>query len=253
MNNVVKVKPITICKSIWYFITSSFLIYLGLYVIIPNLLGKGVPFMVGYLVFFYAPFVLMFIIALILYSKEGNSWRISDFMSRMRLNPLKKADWLWVAGIILFSVLLMAAAQPLMSRLAEIPLFRPPDFFPAEINPNKTAISGYMMDYELSGEYWIIPVYVAGWFFNIFGEELLWRGILLPRQVQKYGSKTWVIHGVLWGLWHFFWKWQLVVLIPMALLLSYAACKRKNTWIGIIAHGITNFIPLIVLTVNIFS
>lgn len=102
------------------------------------------------------------------------------------------------------------------------------------------------MDYKLSGKYWVVIAYFVGWFFNIFGEELLWRGMIFPRQIKRYGSKAWVIHGLMWGLWHFFWKWQIVVLIPTSLFFSYVVYKRKNTWIGIISHGMMNAIPLIV-------
>lgn len=251
--NDIAVKPITISKSIWYFLISSILIYLGLYIFIPILLDKGVPFLVGYLVLFYSPFVLLFFTAIILYKKEGNAWSVSDFKSRMQLNPLKKADWLWIIGFILFSVILLAIATPVMNKLAQIPFFSPPDFFPAEINPNKTSIPGYMMEYKLSGQYWVIAVYFVGWFFNIFGEEFLWRGIIFPRQIKRYGSRAWIIHGIMWGLWHFFWKWQLIVLIPVALFLSYAVYKRKNIWIGIIAHGAINLIPLIMIIIAVFK
>lgn len=253
MNTKTTIKPITIFQSSWYFIISSVLIFLGLYVLIPILLDKGVPFIVGYFIMFYVPFALLFFTALISYKPEGNAWNISSFKSRMQLKPLNKADWLWVVGIIIISSIIMMIGTPAMDKLAQTPFFAPPDFFPAEINPNKTSIAGYMMDYKLSGEYWIIIAYFAGWFFNIFGEELLWRGIILPRQTIKYGSKAWIIHGLMWGLWHFFWKWQLITLLPFALLFSYVAYKRKNTWIGIIAHGTINAIPLIIVIVNVLK
>lgn len=244
--NTKAVKPISIFQSSWYFIISSVLIYLGLYVVTPLLLDKGVPFIACYLSLFYSPFVLLFFTALMLYKLEGNAWNISDFKSRMQLNHLEKADWLGIIGVILVSSVITLAGTPIMSNLAQIPFFSPPDFFPAEINPNKISVAGYMMDYKLSGKYWVIIAYFVGWFFNIFGEELLWRGMILPRQIKRYGSKAWVIHGLMWGLWHFFWKWQIIVLIPISLFLSYVVYKRKNTWIGIISHGVMNAIPLIV-------
>lgn len=244
--NMKAVKPISIFQSSWYFIISSVLIYLGLYVVTPLLLDKGVPFIVCYLSLFYSPFVLLLFTALMLYKLEGNAWNISDFKSRVQLNHLEKADWLGIIGVILVSFVITLAGTPIMSNLAQIPFFSPPDFFPAEINPNKISIAGYMMDYKLSGKYWVVIVYFVGWFFNIFGEELLWRGMIFPRQIKRYGSKAWVIHGLMWGLWHFFWKWQIVVLIPISLFFSYVVYKRKNTWIGIISHGVMNAIPLIV-------
>ncbi|MGL9730349.1 lysostaphin resistance A-like protein [Enterococcus sp. DIV0756] len=251
--NDIKVKPMTFFKSFWYFFVSSLLIYLGLYVLTPRLLERGVPFLVAYLTLFYAPFVLLFLTALIEYRREGNVWNLRAFKTRMRLNPLKKTDWFWIIGIILFYLIAVAAATPLMNKMAQIPIFSPPDFFPAEINPNKISVPGYMMNYKLSGQYWVIAVYFIGWFFNIFGEEFLWRGIILPRQLEKYGSNAWVVHSIFWGLWHFFWKWQLVILLPIAFLITYAVYRCKNTWVGIISHGLLNAIPLIMIINSVFS
>ena len=247
------IKPATIFKSIWYFAVSSLLINLGMYVFMPILLNKGVPFIIGYFIFFFSPLALLFFTALALYKKEGNAWNISNFKSRMQLNPIKKIDWLWIIGIILGFLIVLGLLTPAVNKLAETALFSPPDFFPAEINPNKTSIPGYMMDYELSGQYWVILVYFMAWFFNIFGEELLFRGILFPRQIMRYGSKAWIFHGVIWGLWHCFWKWELIIYIPFTLLFSYAVYKRKNTWIGIISHGTLNAIPLIAVIISVLK
>lgn len=247
------IKPMTILTSLPYFLISSVLIYLGLYVFTPMLMARGIPFVTLYLVLFqFAPFLLLLITALILYSREGNAWNIVDFKSRMRLNPLQKADWLCIIGMILFYLAIMLALTPAINKIAQIPFFSPPDFFPAELNPNKAAVPGLVMGADVSGQYWVIALYFLGWLSNIFGEEFLWRGIILPRQVKQYGSKAWIMHAVLWGLWHFFWKWQLIGIIPFAFLLTYVAYKRKNTWIGIIAHGTLNAIPLVMAIISVF-
>lgn len=252
MNNE-KIKPMTIFHSIWYFLISSLLIYIGLYVIIPILLSKDVPFLVGYLIFLYIPHILLFVTSLFLYRKEGNSWNITDFKSRMQLNPMKKADWFFVIGLIFFYLITSWLLTPVSNWLAKIPFFSPPDFFPAEINPNKVRIPGFAFDYKLSGEYWVFIAYFAGWFFNIFGEELLWRGIILPRQVKQYSSKAWIYHGIIWCIWHFYWKWSFITLLPFTLALSYVVYKRKNTWIGIIAHGFLNAIPPVIALIEIIK
>ncbi|MCX6225208.1 MAG: hypothetical protein NTV01_10765 [Bacteroidia bacterium] len=57
----------------------------------------------------------------------------------------------------------------------------------------------------------------------------------------------------LWGLFHIFWKWNLIVLIPSCLVFSYVICKRKNTTIGIISHMAFNSIPLIGLIIGIIG
>lgn len=133
--NTKEVKPITIFQSSWYFIISSVLIYLGLYVLTPLLLDKGVPFIVCYLSLFYIPFALLFFTALMLYKLEGNAWNISDFKSRMQLNRLEKADWLGIIGIILVSSVITLAGTPIMSNLAQIPFFQPSRLFSRRNQP----------------------------------------------------------------------------------------------------------------------
>lgn len=246
-------KPISISKSIWYFAISSFMIFFGLYYCIPFVQSKGIPFLIGYLFFFYLPFILLFITALILYKKEGNKWNWQDFAQRNRLRKMTKTDWLWAVGLLSFGFIVFAGLSPIGNWLAKIPFFSPPDFFPAEINPNKARISGYMMDYKLSGQYWIIVVYFIGWFFNIVGEELLWRGMILPRQIKRYGSKAWFYHGIIWTFWHFFWTWNLFSIFPFAMALSYVTFKRQNTFIPIFAHGFINLIPLILIIIEVTS
>lgn len=250
---MIMVKPISISKSIWYFIISSVLIYIGLYKGIPFLQTKDVPFFVGYLIFFYTPFLLLFITALILYKTEGNECNWQNFTKRTQLIKMTKTDWLWAIGLLVFGILVYAGLAPVGNWLAKISFFSPPDFFPAEINPNKPRINGYMMDYRLSGQYWVAIVYFIGWFLNIFGEELLWRGMLLPRQIKRYGSKAWIYHGFMWTFWHFFWTWNLLSIFPFAMALSYVTYKRQNIWIPIFAHGLLNFIPLILIIIEIMK
>jgi membrane protease YdiL (CAAX protease family) len=211
--------------------------------------------MVSYLILFYLPFVLIFITAFLLLRAEGCKLSWSSIKSRCRLNKIDRKTWIWTAGLFVFWFVVLLLVQPLVGKImARIPFFAPPSFFPPELNPNLApSASGMMFGTELSGKWWIIPAYFAGWFFNIFGEEFLFRGYLLPRQEQTYGKYAWVIHGTMWGLWHFFWKWNVISLLITSLSLSYVAQKTKNTWVGIIVHGSLNFIPLIMIIVNVIG
>lgn len=162
-------------------------------------------------------------------------------------------DWLWAIGLFTFGLIVYVGFAPLGEWLAKFPFFSPPDFFPPEINPNKIRVSGYMMNYRLSGQYWIAVTYLFAWLTNILGEELLFRGIILPRQIRKYGSTAWIYHGLIWAVWHFFWKWNLLSILPFALALSFAVYKKRNLWISIFAHGLLNFIPLIMIIIEVFK
>jgi membrane protease YdiL (CAAX protease family) len=109
------------------------------------------------------------------------------------------------------------------------------------------------MGYTLKGQWWIFFVYLSVLVFNIIGEEFWWRGYILPKQELVFKNRTWVVHGILWALFHFFWKWNLLILLPVCLTLSYVVFKRKNTWIAIITHMMFNSVPLIGLLIGIIG
>ena len=84
-------------------------------------------------------------------------------------------------------------------------------------------------------------------------EELYFRGYLLPRQELTHRQYTWIVHGILFTLFHFFWKWNLIVLLPGSLFMAYAVQVRQNTWISVLWHGIMNFIPMFVILHSILG
>jgi membrane protease YdiL (CAAX protease family) len=89
-----------------------------------------------------------------------------------------------------------------------------------------------------SGRYWLLAVWFPYWIINIFGEEILWRGVMLPRQEAAFGKYTWIVHGSGWGLFHIAFGWQLlIILIPLIFIQSYVVQKTKNSWTGVIIHS----------------
>ncbi len=246
-------KPISIIESSWYFIISFIVIYSGLYYGIPVLQSKGMEFLYAYFIVFHIPLFLLIVVALVLYHFEGNCWSWDNFRKRIWLNKMERVDWLWMMGLFVAGILFYFMLAPIGDTLANINFFKPPDFFPAEINPLKNLRKGYVMDYKLSGQYMIAVIYFISWATNILGEEILFRGMILRRQMIKYEKLSWVYHAIIWTLWHAFWKWNLISIFPFALALSYTVYKRKNITISIISHGLMNAIPLILIIYEIFK
>lgn len=242
-----KLSPISLTSAIGIFSFSCVVIIIGIYLIIPVIIGAGTPFLFGYLVAFQTvPFVMLFIQMIYLYRKEGNLMQLDAFKQRMRLT----FHWKFIlAGFAIF-VLGLITYIPLQSVtkiLASTYFFTPPGWFPADLHPLKASVSGEFMGFSMYGKTWIPFVYLIGWFFNVFGEELLFRGFILPRQELKYGKSAWFINGLLWNVWHVFWRWQMIALLPFHLMLTFSVQKTKNTWVGIIAHGLLNFIAVLIL------
>jgi membrane protease YdiL (CAAX protease family) len=91
-------------------------------------------------------------------------------------------------------------------------------------------------------------VYIA---LNVLGEELWWRSYILPRQELCLGKWTWPVHGILWNLFHSFFYWELLMLLPGCLAPSYVAQRSRNTWPGIIAHLANNVPGLILIIIGV--
>jgi len=100
------------------------------------------------------------------------------------------------------------------------------------------------MGFHLMGAWWLL-IYYSVWLivFNILGEELWWRGYVLPRQEMAFGRAAWVVHGICWSLFHLFIQptlWDTTRMAVTGLALSFIAQRTRSTWPGIIGHGLAN-------------
>lgn len=73
-------------------------------------------------------------------------------------------------------------------------------------------------------------------FVSIVGEELWWRGYVLPHQELSFGRHTWLIHGLLWTGFHASKWWDLISLLPLCLGLSYLVSRLENNTPGPAMH-----------------
>jgi membrane protease YdiL (CAAX protease family) len=91
----------------------------------------------------------------------------------------------------------------------------------------------------------LLGVYFTYYFFNVVGEELWWRGYIFPRQELVHGSRTWIVHGLLWAGFHLFTPYNALMVLPGALWMSWIVQKQKNNWIFLIAHAAINGLAMI--------
>ena len=85
---------------------------------------------------------------------------------------------------------------------------------------------------------WFGVVLVMQLFNVVLGEELLFRGVLLPRMNRVFGRGDWAANGVLFMGYHLHMPW----LMPGTLLfdtfaIAYPSKRFQSTWIGIVVHG----------------
>jgi membrane protease YdiL (CAAX protease family) len=246
-------RPISLTAVLAIFASTLAPILVGVYVLMPILLRYGMPFLVAYLVCFQSiPFVFVLWLALHLYRKEGNRFVWSAFARRMRLEVNRKTV---LAGLGLFVLALAAYAllQPASRFLAAQPWLAPPAWFGPDLHPLKPGAPGTFMGMAVAGAIWLPALYLVGWFFNIAGEELLFRGYLLPRMELRHARHAWLVHASCWWVWHVFWRWQLIALAPVIFALPWLAQKTRSTVPGIIAHGAVNLLGVVLVALMAFG
>jgi membrane protease YdiL (CAAX protease family) len=250
----VEMKPMPIWTAILFFAVPSAVASFGIYVGMQYFHRTGMNDMANLLLTMVLPLALMLVASLAAYRIEGNRFTRGEFSARFRLKRMKGTDWLLTAGLLVFMVVSYRLLSFTAQWLIKYPLFAPPEFLIPAVDPRvgPTGPVTEFMGVPLLGNWWIAFVYFfVALGFNIFGEEFWWRGYILPRQELVHGRWTWVVHGVLWCMFHIFWKWNLLMLLPTCLAVSFVAQRTKNTWPGIIVHYIFNSIPLIAIVKGI--
>lgn len=80
-------------------------------------------------------------------------------------------------------------------------------------------------------------IVLLGVFNTVLGEELLFRGFLLPRMNGVFGRGDWLANGVLFALYHVHVPWVIPAGLLDALILSYPTKRYRSAWIGIAVHS----------------
>lgn len=168
-------------------------------------------------------FLPLIIIAVGILISEGYHINGKTFVQRLRFRKVTKTDWLWGIGGLLAAGFLSALILKAL-----------------EVSGGSFDHSPPFMSFEplTPGRYWLLLVWFPYWILNIMGEELLWRGVMLPRQEVAFGRKAWIVHGLGWWIFHFAFGWHLMLtLLPLIFIQSYIVQRTKNTWVGVIMHG----------------
>jgi membrane protease YdiL (CAAX protease family) len=246
------VKPLPFWQALLYLGLPALLFRICLYSGIPFLLGVGLSAFEAYAIGFLVPAAILFALAFGFYKRDGYPLTWDAIKMRFRLLPMTGKDWLWAIGGFVLTFLSIGALSFTSGLLiGAFPAIAPPDFFPPWQQPGAALDSTIFVDFigaPLRGNWGVAFLFFLVLFFNIFGEELWWRGYILPRQEKVHGLGTWAIHGMLWLLWHVvFYPWQIFALLPICLLLPYIAQRRQNTWVAIVIHLQNGIVLLVIL------
>jgi membrane protease YdiL (CAAX protease family) len=215
-------------QSLYIFGIAGFVLYLETYFLIPWLSETtGIETVVfWFLVAGLGMFLPLLIVAYLMLRSEGALNKPGLVHGRLRFKKIRRHDWLWIFGAILAIGCLSMLVMKLLEMISG-PFDQQPPF----------------MQFEplSSGRYWILLAWFPYWILNIMGEEILWRGVIFPRQEIVFGRYAWIFHGFCWSLFHIPFGWQLfLTMLPILFFQSLAVQKTKNTWAGVLIHAVIN-------------
>jgi len=188
-------------------------------------------------------FLPLFLLALFLARKDGFLTK-AELSSRFRLKKMSNRDWKFALGglllIFIGTGLIMGISKLLHLQFGIPEIETTPSFMKFEPFQGRERL--------------LLLVWLVMFFFNIFGEELLWRGYILPRQELALGQSAWMLNSALWFVFHVaFGIDLLILLLPILIVLPWCVQKTGNTMVGIWIHGLMNGPMFILVSLGIIG
>jgi membrane protease YdiL (CAAX protease family) len=188
--------------------------------------------------------IWQFVLAMIIVRQEAGDLRWTTIKRRLRLNPPLDPTtgesrwrlWLWLipfgAGIFVWEMALGPSATRLW--VSVVPFLAEPSGY----SMNAVFASRDVLA-RLTGAWWFLGLFVVNAIFNtILGEELLFRGVLLPRMEGVFGRWSWFANGVLFGSYHIHRPWSILAnAVSGAFLVAFPSWRFRSTWMGIVVHS----------------
>lgn len=96
---------------------------------------------------------------------------------------------------------------------------------------------------------WFAVIVTMMVFNTILGEELLFRGLLLPRMRGAFGRWDWLVNGVLFGVYHLHTPWSIPANTLDTIFISLPASRYRSALIGIFVHSVQTVMFTVLLLV----
>jgi uncharacterized protein len=96
---------------------------------------------------------------------------------------------------------------------------------------------------------WFAVIVVQLIFNTVLGEDLLFRGLLLPRMRGVFGRGDFVANGVLFAFYHLHQPWSIPAALADIILTAYPTRRWQSVWLSIIVHSAQSvFVFFVILT-----
>jgi membrane protease YdiL (CAAX protease family) len=192
--------------------------------------------------------VWQFILSLIILKYDGHTLNWQTVVTRMKyqkpVNPRTGKSGYWLLFWTLPFILLSAIIQ---SGVISLP----------DVDSLMTPMIRHLPKYDLSslataeykGAWWILGLYILTSVLNyFFGEEFMYRGILLPKMNGVFGKWDWFFNGILFGFYHLH-KPQVILSTALYFGFVFALPSKilQSNWAAVIIHGLEGVLGIAVI------
>lgn len=220
-------QPLPPLRSLLLFLAFAVLLYMQTHCTIPWLRRtSGVePIFFWFVVGGLGVFLPLLLVACVMLKREG-PLSADIWIHRLRFRRMNAVDWWWSLGGVVAAGIGSAIIMQVVA------------FAGGDIDSQPPFMH---LDPLGLGRYWLLAVWLPYWVLNIMGEEILWRGVMLPRMETASRKWAWAVQGFGWACFHLDFGWQLLVtMLPLLFILPYIAQRRANTWTGVVIHAVIN-------------
>ena len=175
--------------------------------------------------------IWQFVFVMILVRREQRSLRWSALKDALWLhaprNPRtgRRGGRLW--WVLVPLILLVAAKE----ELPKIPA-------PVERDQALFLQSAAGQEFFSGNWLWFAVIVTMMVFNTVLGEELLFRGLLLPRMRGAFGRWDRLVNGVLFGVYHLHTPWSIPANTLDTFFISLPASRYRSALIGIFVHSV---------------
>jgi uncharacterized protein len=203
---------------------------------------ENVPLVKALLICLTAGLVWQFVLVVILVGREQGTLRWPVVREALWLRSPRdpksgrRGGRLW---LILIPLIVLFAAQSMIPGVG-LPEDRDlADFLDSDVGKD-----------FLSGAWgWFVLFVLLQIFNTVLGEELLFRGLLLPRMNGAFQRGDWVANGVLFAAYHLHVPWVIPATLLDTFIISYPSKRYRSSLIGIAVHSAQSvFFIILILT-----
>jgi membrane protease YdiL (CAAX protease family) len=201
-------------------------------VLAPHLGGDGnVPMFKALFSCLTAGLAWQFVLVLILVAREQRTLRYSAIRDVLWLRSPRSPRSGRIGGriwLVLIPLTIAFGAEELLSGGIPTPANRDMGMF----------LDSHAGQAFLHGNWGWFGIVVFSVLMNtLLGEELLFRGFLLPRMNAAFGRRDWVANGLLFAGYHLHMPWAIPTALLDTFILAYPSKRYRSAWIGIAVHS----------------